>query len=1458
MITAVELRLYNAAASSYSLLPFFTNLACDSKYNDLGAFQSFYPLHDFTTEGDSFSGAKTLGLTDGSLVGVVALFSDGTSQEIDRYLIESTSDEKVKDGMRLRQLIGRSALVFLEDVMVYPSNWPVTAPAGHEFVNSTAGTVFRTLILRAKNRATATSSTGGISNIVETGFSGTTDSTGASWAVTLGDQNYENGVTYLRIAQDLMQRGFIDVKLDGWNLNIQNGGTMGNHVPIGTVEVRPAKNVTEMTRTTDSTDSASTVLIGGEEGTAIERHSGSAQTLIGRRRERFVSQGGIADSGTLTILADAELELVGRINTEETVGVSMTDLTPWKDFFASDWIWVRYDTDADAVERRVRQLALSVDENRNLTLGVTLNSIIEENDVRLQRKIDGYSGSGGSYGALPTSPDSSIPNAPTLISGGVTSGTFVDSQGNYVAAVTATWTAPTTNVGGSSLNDLAGYELNWRYVGDTNWSPALPSDSNVFSFSPLAPGRQIEVRVRAVDNSTNRSGWSSTVTHTVAVDTTAPIKPSTPIVTAAYAAVAVKWDGVGDVSGTPTAMPIDLDRVEIWQSASSGFTIGAGGSSLAGTLRQAGTYFVQGAFGTPIYIKLRAIDKAGNISASSSQGNATPSKIQTGDIDPNAVVSDGLPPTSSPAPESLAGLGFFIVKWNAITNHDLVNYEVHVSTTLGFTATLGNTATVVGTTTGTQFTVRQLPGTAPIPGDPDPRILDYDTTYYVRVIAFDVDGAAAQSLQSPASLFRVTGIDLQADSVTAENIVAGTLTGELFAATVIMAGTFKTADAGQRIEFGLAGINGYKSNGDLMVSFPTADGEEALFDGEFIAQGLTVKGGSSFQSPDNEFTADSITTLMRGVKAPSAVPVVTHDYEGFQLSTSSLSGADKTGVLGTFELIPSEVSQLEYHGTFWVIHQIRPTGTRSWFFDFSGAPLQLTSPNRYFDDHADWQIWSTTTLSGSAVPARDGVYTMFFHPPSSAWYLDHPGGISRYSLRNAGQTPVVGCNADDVFISEILTAGTLETRFVRPVGNADVPAPFATRSSIPGRYVNSTQLSAVQFRAGGYGTGSNRYMLAQRSSGPTQLLVNGSAPGSLLLYPGGSSDDWTSANRDAESFEAPSSQRRGIAYDGTQFWTYGSDGFLYKHTNEIWNPNATSSKVWAQQAWYDDDAGGTGLHETKPGPAISFTYKRRARMKIVLPPPTDNGGVDDPNSVRLYMGRGTTPPANAQPANSAMWRQYTGLGPTNVTTLTTTGSNPATVEGFPGGNPALFRSDDDGLQIKGDGSVRMVSGVIGPAGGATESVATYGPFYYAFIPTTISIASTSDVLMTTWTAGDGVETGETVSQGITHSAGVFTVPKAGWYRLTVGLMWAANATGLREIKIFRGSSGGVFSFYGDSAPGTVVNSITTLDRAIYLQASGQFRIYGRQETGGLLSLLGDSTGTAGGKFSYMSIDWVRP
>lgn len=654
----------------------------------------------------------------------------------------------------------------------------------------------------------------------------------------------------------------------------------------------------------------------------------------------------------------------------------------------------------------------------------------------------------------------------------------------------------------------------------------------------------------------------------------------------------------------------------------------------------------------------------------------------TADSALTAATTDGNPPSSSPTPETLSGIGLFITKWAPITNADPVTYEIHVSAVSGFTA---NSSTLVGQTTASQFVVKALPGSPPAPGDPDPRVLDYDTTYYVRIIAKDADGAAAQSAQTSAMVFRVTGVDLQADSVTAANIVSGTITGDLLDANMIVAGQIQTAETGQRVALGNTGLQGYKPDNSLMINLPT-DGSEGLIDLEVVARGLTAQDGASLYG-DSELNADSTIVLQAGITSPSSTPQVGVTYDAIQISTAAVAMVDKTGDLGTFDLVPSEVYAIEWKDAatdYWVLHQIRSNGTRSWFFKVSdGTPTDAVT-GRYFTDTTDWAFYSVWQITG--VGSTAGVYRMARWIPDGAantYYMHSPAGLNRYSRQNGVASPTIGSDGTNIFTAEIIS-GNLRIRYWIPDGSGNnLASPIDTyESGTAAAYTNSDSMCTIL--VGNFDVGAGRYAVAQRGVSYNARLLNAVAGSPGGLYPAGSSNNWASANKEAFSWESPTTNRRGMAWDSANgvFWTFGSDGFMYKHTGEQWDPAVSSSTFWAKQTFYDS-VGTT--HETQPqSPNKSYAGKRRAKNFYTVPT-IPSGGVDDPNQVRLYMARGAT-----APANTSYHLQYTGSTNTTWTTMATATANPPTTNNFPGATPGkISTADGTSLVISGDGTIKL-------------------------------------------------------------------------------------------------------------------------------------------------------------------------
>jgi hypothetical protein len=876
----------------------------------------------------------------------------------------------------------------------------------------------------------------------------------------------------------------------------------------------------------------------------------------------------------------------------------------------------------------------------------------------------------------------------------------------------ATWVAPTTNSDGSALMDFKDYQITLYspanpsetavyYVGGTRFDFPFEFNSNSFSI----PRAQVTIEIRVRDTSGNLSTVVSATT-----SNPAPANVTGLVVTGGQGTISSTWTAVADT---------DLKGYEVYASLTNGFTPGPTNLMSITT----GTQFMFKAnAGETWYVKVRAVDVFGTGSGTYASGNATA-----------RAITDGIAPTSSPTPTVIGSIKSLYVRWTGITNADPVKYDVYISSTTGFTP--GST-TLVGTTAATFITIQALPGPAPLPGDVDTRNLQYNTDYFVKIIARDDDGSAPTGTEASGQLVQATGPDIAAETITGEHIVGGSFTGEEFAGEVFIGNKFtsRAGGTGQGVEFGVDGYSVFRSDNSKKFYVPISDEENSFVDGEFIARGLTVTGGASFQSDENEITADSAITLMRGIVAPSAVPQFTIYWTSFKPATDSLTTAQRTGSLGTFHLDPASVTHMEWKtaaGGYWVLNHVKTNGTRSWFFDTSGVPKDIFGTGVYFTDQLDWERWSTTTIASGA---KAGVYTIFRFIPGvgTDWYISGPTGINKYTRLNTSGTPALGNNGTDFFISERLP-GTSQIRInfhsMTPWSSGPIPtlpAPSTTYTSPSGQSAINASLCYCEYSSTGFDIAGSppRFAIAERGVNYTSRTIRES---STVLLPGGSATAWTSTTASAESFECPASTRRAFCWDGSNFYTYGADGYMYKHENSAtqFDPSVSSNMWWGQASFYDD-LGTT--HETKPGQVKSFTMKRRARLLFTPPAIPDNGGADDPKKVKLFMGRGAT-----QPTNANMWLQATTAVATTVTTLSTATSNPLTTGTFPSTNPAKLRNDDDTLVVSGDGSIVMKSGKIGAGnainhfqyGSVTPTVGAGGAVN---IPHTLGVIPTSVML----------------------------------------------------------------------------------------------------------------------------------
>lgn len=197
-------------------------------------------------------------------------------------------------------------------------------------------------------------------------------------------------------------------------------------------------------------------------------------------------------------------------------------------------------------------------------------------------------------------------------------------------------------------------------------------------------------------------------------------------------------------------------------------------------------------------------------------------------IEPNTVepeaITDGEPPASSPAVTLAGGPRYLAATWEAITNHDPVTYELHLSTSSGFTP---DASTLVDEIQGTAAFIFQTPAGAP---------LAHDTTYYARLVAKDADGATDPGAEASAQMVKIAETEITPESittpllatnaVTAEKILADEALFNLLQTVLLVSNTIKVpGETGQRLELDRDGMRLFALNGEQTVTLDSQTGQ---------------------------------------------------------------------------------------------------------------------------------------------------------------------------------------------------------------------------------------------------------------------------------------------------------------------------------------------------------------------------------------------------------------------------------------------------------------------------------------------------------------------------------------------------------------------------------------------------------------------------------------------------------
>jgi len=758
----------------------------------------------------------------------------------------------------------------------------------------------------------------------------------------------------------------------------------------------------------------------------------------------------------------------------------------------------------------------------------------------------------------------------------------------------------------------------------------------------------------------------------------------------------------------------------------------------------------------------------------------------SGAIDPDSPpISDGVPPTTSPAASVVGAIGAIVVTWPAVANHDSIEYEVHISTSPAFVPTPGDAATLAATQAGAgPAWIRKLPN-----GNP----LEYGTLYYVRLISRDQDGTASAGAVASATPVQATTGDIAVDAITADQILARSITAQKLLSEFVLANTFYGGDPlNQHVEMDANGIRLLAADGTPMVDLPTDPAKDAVFSGEVIARAITVIEAATIRGTltlDRGASMRFSSSIVDPVSQPT-VSVTRDSMDYLKHSTS-------------YNLIKRQGFWYDASGS-----GSQPTVFYTDQYFFGGLYLNYIVEAKQSDGTV-----VRSKLMGSGTNATFlGTVNGVVRVGSIVYVLsrDTVGTyISRWNqsdLSAAGGNVTVSSHLGDEEFPSLAYDGTNLLVIDSDNGGFDTLVLKYTAANPPA-YVSTTTISGMDWGNGGMAVAESKWWFGGNVYGSSQTAGEDMIKRTSTAGVRGTSDD---------DFEAVAGTGDCIGHDGSVFIVGSRTSTkVYKHTNWTWTPSQ-SSKLWVAYSWYDQNATG-GTHETAVGPRASLTMAKRAKLAISTPSIPGAGGTDDPNRVRIYANWGTSEPTGGSPTRFAGFLQVEdALTTRTVSTIDLTGSPPENIGAnsfSAGGNESSLQSDT-GVPLLRSNGIPRVKVKNGGGVSVTDNNATV-------IPPASEDADT-----------DGFWDG---------SANYIIIPYAGQYEVLCQLSFAVSNSNRRTCTLQSAPSPyttwsdlGADFFAAAAAVGT--DRTTCLVAAMLDQVAGQgIRVRAYQNSGGTLN-----------------------
>jgi len=379
-----------------------------------------------------------------------------------------------------------------------------------------------------------------------------------------------------------------------------------------------------------------------------------------------------------------------------------------------------------------------------------------------------------------------------------------------------------------------------------------------------------------------------------------------------------------------------------------------------------------------------------------------------------------------------------------------------------------------------------------------------------------------------------------------------------------------------------------------------------------------------------------------------------------------------------------------------------------------------------------------------------GDYQVFRFTSLTAAVNNNAAGNWAYTNDPLGLRPALGTDGTDIIIARTNGSDNVVVRHFGPTTGTN--SLTVTSSNTPG----NRNLAGVLLLGTSAGFAANRYVVAPVDSGTLQ----GAAEGNILVYTTGGtyqSDDVFPV--------AYGATLAGLGWNGTdiiQLSIGTEENSTGKLARYLTGNNWTTQSARYEVSFTRRDGVGTA-HETNDSPVTVITMKKRARLRVscaagLLSSP----GVDDPDRVRIYIGRGS----GGSVTDATRWRQTepaAGITTVDLDAIVFSGNNlTARDAAFGDSTHAELRTSDGIPLLRANGTVRcrLVKGTVSTANNTDASVG--------------------------WDSED-IDTDNFWSSG---AASVITVPYSGQYHVAFHGVWAANGTGRRALFMESSSDGG--------------------------------------------------------------------